>query len=59
MTFNEDSSTLRKGSAPRVMSTLRNLAISLLRLFGFDNIAAARRQIGWNHNDLVLDLIGM
>jgi predicted transposase YbfD/YdcC len=59
MTFNEDSSTLRKGSAPRVMSTLRNLAISLLRLFGFDNIAAARRQIGWNHNSLALDLIGM
>ena len=52
-------STLRKGSAPRVMSTLRNLAISLLRLFGFDNIAAARRQIGWNHNSLALDLIGM
>jgi predicted transposase YbfD/YdcC len=59
MTFHEDSSALRKGSAPRVMSTLRNLAISLLRLFGFDNIAAARRQIGWNHNSLALDLIGM
>jgi predicted transposase YbfD/YdcC len=59
VTFKEDSSTLRKGSAPRVLATLRNLAISLLRLFGYDNIAAGRRDVAWDHDGLVLDLIGV
>jgi predicted transposase YbfD/YdcC len=59
MTFKEDSSTLRKGPAPRILATLRNLAISLLRLFGYDNIAAARRDLAWDHDGLVLDLIGV
>jgi hypothetical protein len=31
------------GNAPRVMASLRSLAISLLRLDGQDNIAAANR----------------
>jgi hypothetical protein len=59
VTFNEDASTLRKGPAPRILATLRNLAISLLRLFGYDNIAAARRELAWDHDGLVLDLIGV
>jgi predicted transposase YbfD/YdcC len=59
LTFKEDSSTLRKGPAPRILATLRNLAISLLRLFGYDNIAAARRDLAWDHNGLALDLIGV
>jgi predicted transposase YbfD/YdcC len=59
VTFNEDASTLRKGPAPRILATLRNLAISLLRLFGFSNIAAGRREIGWDHDGLALDLIGV
>jgi predicted transposase YbfD/YdcC len=58
VTFKEDSSTLRKGAAPRVLATLRNLAISLLRLFGYDNIAAGRRDVAWDHDGLALDLIG-
>jgi predicted transposase YbfD/YdcC len=59
VTFHEDASTLRKGPAPRVLATLRNLAISLLRLFGYNNIAAARRELAWDHDGLALDLIGV
>lgn len=48
VTFDEDRSQVRTGSGPRVMATLRNLAISLLRLKGFTNIAQAVRSISWN-----------
>ena len=43
VTYQEDKSLVRTGNAPRVMATLRSLAISLLRLDGHDNIAAANR----------------
>ena len=39
----EDKSLTRTGNAPRVMASLRNLAISLLRLGGHAKIAAADR----------------
>ncbi len=41
VTYQEDKSLVRTGNAPRVMATLRSLAISLLRLDGQTNIAAA------------------
>ena len=43
VTFGEDQSQARTGSGPQVMATLRNLAISLLRLTGATNIAEALR----------------
>ena len=43
VTYQEDRSLVRTGNAPRVMASLRSLAISLLRLDGHDNIAAANR----------------
>ena len=43
MTYLEDKSLVRTGNAPRVMASLRSLAISLLRLDGHGNIAAANR----------------
>jgi predicted transposase YbfD/YdcC len=43
VTYQEDKSLVRTGNAPRVMATLRSTAISLLRLAGHDNIAAANR----------------
>jgi predicted transposase YbfD/YdcC len=43
VTYQEDKSLVRTGTAPRVMATLRSLAISLLRLDGHSNIAAANR----------------
>lgn len=33
VTFGEDLSQIRKGAGPRMMATLRNLAISLFRLY--------------------------
>jgi predicted transposase YbfD/YdcC len=43
VTYQEDKSLVRTGNAPRVMATIRSLAISLLRLDGHDNIAATNR----------------
>jgi predicted transposase YbfD/YdcC len=43
VTYQEDKSLVRTGNAPRVMATLRSLAISLLRLDGHKNIARANR----------------
>ena len=43
VTYQEDKSLVRTGNAPRVMASLRSLAISLLRLDGHANIATANR----------------
>ena len=43
VTYQEDKSLVRTGNSPRVMASLRSLAISLLRLDGHINIAAANR----------------
>jgi len=43
VTFGEDASTARSGSLPRVMASLRNLAVGALRLAGHPNLAAALR----------------
>lgn len=43
VSYDEDRSQVRTGQAPRVMATLRNTAISLLRLAGWDIIAQALR----------------
>jgi hypothetical protein len=43
VTYGEDDSRVRTGNAPRVMASFRNLAVSLLRLAGHTNIAAALR----------------
>ena len=43
VTFAEDLSQVRTGAAPQVMASLRNLAISMHRLAGATNIAAALR----------------
>lgn len=43
VTFDEDRCRVRKGAGAQVMATLRNLAISLLRMAGAINIAKALR----------------
>jgi DDE_Tnp_1-associated/Transposase DDE domain len=50
VTFGEDASQLRTGTAPRALAAFRNLAISALRLAGRSNIAHARRDLH-DHND--------
>jgi predicted transposase YbfD/YdcC len=44
--FDEDRHQLRTGNGPQVMATLRNTAISLLRLAGHTKIATALRHHG-------------
>jgi predicted transposase YbfD/YdcC len=43
MDWDEDRSQVRAGNGPRVMASLRNLAIAVLRLSGHASIAAALR----------------
>jgi hypothetical protein len=58
MAYDEDRSRVRKKNGPRVMATLRNLAISLLRLAGATSIKKALR---WCARDLgrVMRLVGL
>ncbi|MFJ9034244.1 hypothetical protein ACIRQP_38480 [Streptomyces sp. NPDC102274] len=41
VTCADDASRVRTGTAPRIMATLRNLAVGLMRQAGWTNIAAA------------------
>ena len=58
VTFDEDRSQIRKGNGPRVMASLRNLAISVLRIAGARYVAKAIR---WCARDVQrgLRLIGL
>jgi len=58
MTYDEDRSQVRTGQRPHAMATLRNLSISLLRLAGAKNIAAATRYLG-RHFDRPLSFLGL
>jgi hypothetical protein len=46
MNFDEDRSQVRTAVGPRVMASLRNLVITILRLAGTTSIAAALRYHG-------------
>jgi hypothetical protein len=48
MDFDEDRSRVRKKAGPQVMASLRNLAISMLRMAGAENVAEALRSCSWN-----------
>lgn len=48
VTYTEDHSTVRTGTAPRTMASLRNLAISTLRQAGWTNIAKGLRHMSRN-----------
>ncbi|MHB1973892.1 MAG: ISAs1 family transposase [Acidimicrobiales bacterium] len=54
----EDASKVRSGSAPRVLATLRNLTIGVLRLAGVSNIAQARRHLS-RRPEFALTLLGV
>ncbi len=58
VTFDEDRSQVRRGSGPQMMASLRNLAISLLRMAGATNIASATRHLG-RRSDKALRLLGL
>lgn len=48
MTYDEDRSQVRRGKRAHAMATVRNVAISLLRLAGAASVAAATRYLGRN-----------
>jgi predicted transposase YbfD/YdcC len=58
VTFDEDRSKVRTKSGPRIMATLRNFAISILRFIGYSNIAKALRDMMAKPH-LTLRLIGI
>jgi len=43
VTFKEDATRMKSGTAAQVLAVLNNLALGLIRLSGFDNAAEARR----------------
>ena len=59
VTFKEDASRIRAGAGARVMATIRNLVISLLKRAGYNNIAEGRRAAAWDRNRLALDILGL
>ena len=58
VTFDEDRSQVRTARIPQVMAILRNVAISLLRICGAENIAAATRRYA-AHPALALAAVGL
>lgn len=48
VTWDEDRSQVRTGAGPRAMASLRNLAVSILRIHGVTNIAQALRHHSWD-----------
>lgn len=58
VTYAEDASQARTGSGPHVMASLRNLAISLHRLAGHANIAAALRHTARRPNHAIEMITG-
>jgi len=58
VSMSEDSSKVRSGSAPRLLATLRNPAISVLRLAGATNIANSLRTIS-RRPSLAFNLLGL
>lgn len=58
VTWAEDASRIRTGTTPRVMASLRNLALALLKLLGWTNIAAATDHMR-DHREDALALLGL
>lgn len=58
VTFREDASRVRTGPRPRIMATLRNLAIGLIRQAGYTTIAATIRKIK-HDTALLLAILGL
>ena len=58
VTFREDASQVKTGSRPRIMATLRNLVIGLIRQAGYTRIAPTIRKIK-NSPPLLLSILGL
>ena len=58
VTYREDASRVRTGPRPRIMATLRNLAIGLIRQAGYAKIAATIRKIK-HDTALLITVLGL
>ena len=58
VSFDEDRSRVRSGTAARLMASIRNLVISILRLLGFRYIPAGIRYFAMRI-DRTLELLGI
>jgi hypothetical protein len=58
VTYREDASRVRTGPRPRIMATLRNLAIGLIRQAGYTRIAATTRKIR-HDTALLIAILGL
>jgi predicted transposase YbfD/YdcC len=58
VTFREDASQVKTGSRPRIMATLRNLVIGLIRQASHTRIAPTIRKIK-NSPPLLLSILGL
>lgn len=59
VTFGEDLSRIRKGTGAQIMATFRNLAIAMLRLAGYKNMANGLRDIVFGRRSVALRMIGI
>jgi hypothetical protein len=61
VTFGEDNSQVRSGNLPQVMAIFRNVAITLMRLVGFTNIARACRRFAARPEEAIalVGIVGM
>jgi hypothetical protein len=59
VTLGEDASRIRTKKAPRVMATLRNLVIGLLRLAGVTNVAQGIRNLCFGKRSSALRFMGI
>jgi hypothetical protein len=57
VTFCEDAHRARTGNGPQVMAAVRNTVISLCRVYGYLNLAQARRDFAWN-SSLLFRILG-
>jgi predicted transposase YbfD/YdcC len=48
MAFDEDRSQIRTKNGPRIMATIRNIAMNILRILGINEISATLRKNGLN-----------
>lgn len=51
--YREDHSQVRTGTAPQVMASLRNTAITIARIAGWRNIASANRYHSWHPHEAI------
>jgi len=59
VTFDEDRSRVRRGAGAHIMASIRNLAISILRIAGARYIPSALRHCARQNDPFVFRLIGV